>query len=89
MRRGSLSVLVTRPKFGSSMFVLPGLNLTRLKTLKASARRSSLLDSLKRIVFASEKFSLYWGGVRTFGLVLVALPRRSLGCAGKNERGTK
>jgi hypothetical protein len=50
-------VLVTRPKFGSCTFVLPGLNRERLKALNISQRRSRRTDSVNGKDFAREKLS--------------------------------
>ena len=66
--RGSFTWLVTLPKVPESRLVLPVPNVVRLRTLKASPRRSARNHSRMWNDLAMEIFSLRPQKARTLGL---------------------
>src|SRR3954469_13499838 len=74
IRRGVLPCVVTRPKLALVMPLVALPHRTRFRTLNTSPRRSNERRSVKRKVRPNETFLLRFHGVRSFGLLRVALP---------------
>src|SRR5947209_3390777 len=74
IRRGVLPCLVTLPNEALVMLLFAPPQLTRLSTLNVSPRISNERRSPNRKLRPSATFSLKFHGVRSLGLLRVALP---------------
>src|SRR4051794_33417127 len=74
MRRGVLPCVVTLPKVALVMLLVAPPQRTRFRTLNASPRTSKDFRSANLNVRPRATFSLKFHGVRSLGLLRVALP---------------